>query len=233
MLKLRDQIPLDQFMTRQIRLWEQNYRAMREAPKPQVRPCLTVSKAVGTYGVELAERLARRLGWNLFDRRIIEAIAQDAKVRHEMVEIFDEKTQNEIHKWVLTLLDSEALGSDKFFKHLVTVIRTIGEHGQAVVVGRGGNFILSPERTLRIRTVAPHAVRVARIMASENLPRQEAEKLVKQADSERREFIQRFYHRDPDDPLHYDLVLNTGTLTLEVAEATVVAALRSKFPEMA
>ncbi len=229
MIKLRDQIPLDQFMTRQVRLWERNYRLMRQEERQRVAPSLTVSKALGSYGVELAERLSRRLGWQVFDKDLVEAIACNAKVRREMVEIFDERTQNAIHKWVLTLLDHESLHGDKFFKYLVTVLRSLGEHGEAIILGRGGNFVLAPERALRVMCVAPMATRVAYLQQHQSLDRREAQKRLEKADAERRAFIEHYYHRDPEDPVHYDLVLNMGTLTLAAAEEAVLAALRAKF----
>ncbi|NIR47740.1 cytidylate kinase-like family protein [candidate division KSB1 bacterium] len=231
MPKLQYDIPMEQLINRQIRLWERTFEKGKRARDESVNPCITISKEIGSQGVELAKRLAERLNWNLFDKSLVEYIAEDAKVRQSMVEIFDEKTQNEIHSWVLTLLDHHALGSDRYFKHLMTVIRTIGEHGCAVIVGRGSNFILPPTKALRLKVVAPEENRVAYIMQKQELDRKEADKLVKRADAERSAFIRRFYHQDAENPLCYDLVLNLGTLSLPIAEEMVIQALKARFPQ--
>ena len=50
-------------------------------------------------------------------------------------------------------------------------------------------------------------------------------------DRNRREFLSHHFRLDPDDPTHYDLTLNLGTLPLEIAAATAVETLRTRFPE--
>lgn len=42
-------------------------------------------------------------------------------------------------------------------------------------------------------------------------------------------FNKRHYGRDVTDPLHYDVVLNTGWITHEAAADVVIAAYRAKF----
>lgn len=128
------EIPMEKLVSRQIKLWEMTYEQPKVQTSKMKQPCITIAKEMGSGGVELAQNLAKRLDWKLFDKNLVEYIARKAHVRNEMVAIFDEKTQNEIQNWVLTLLDSHALGSDKYYKHLVTVIRTIGEHGYAIIL---------------------------------------------------------------------------------------------------
>lgn len=229
MTRLKDQLPLDKFVSRQVRLWEQTYEKRKVERESRCLPCITISKEIGSQGVELAHRLAKRLNWRLFDKDLVEYIAQNAHVQSDMVEIFDEKTQSEIHNWVVTLLDRYALASDKYFKHLITVITTIGKHGHAIVVGRGANFILSPQRTLRVKTVAPIPQRIAHVMQKQNMSRPEALGYVAKMDKDRQAFMRRFFHQKADDPLAYDLVINMATLDLQVASEIVVQALKTKF----
>jgi len=229
MTKLKDQLPLDKFVSRQVRLWEQTYEKRQVGQKTRLLPCITISKEVGSQGVELAHRLAKRLNWKLFDKDLVEYIAANAQVQRDMVEIFDEKTQSEIHNWVVTLLDRYALASDKYFKHLMIAITTISEHGHAIVVGRGANFILSPQKALRIKTVAPIPYRIEQVMQEQNMSRTEALRYVEKMDKDRHAFMRRFFHQKADDPLSYDLVLNMATLNLQVASEIVVRALKTKF----
>ncbi|MCZ6820492.1 MAG: cytidylate kinase family protein [Calditrichaeota bacterium] len=69
---------------------------------------------MGSGGVELAERLAKRPGWKTFDKDLVEYIAENAHVRKSMVEMFDDRVQNEMDDWVVTLLDRFALGSYRY-----------------------------------------------------------------------------------------------------------------------
>ncbi len=222
------EIPMEKLVSRQIRLWEMTYERPKVKTQKLTPPCITIAKEMGSGGVELAQNLANRLQWKLFDKNLVEYIARKAKVRNEMVKIFDEKTQNEIHNWVLTLLDHQALGSDKYYKHLVTVIRTIGEHGYGIILGRGGNFILPADSTLRLKIMAARKDRINHIMEARKITRNRAESILSDADKERMAFIQRFFHKDYDDPLFYDLVLNMSNLGLKMAEEIITRALRAK-----
>lgn len=229
MLKLKDQLPLDKFVSRQVKLWEQTFEKRHVQREALRLPSITISKEIGSQGVELAHRLAKRLDWKLFDKDLVEYIAKNARVRQDMVEIFDEKTQSEIHNWVVTLLDRYALASDKYFKHLMLAITTIGEHGHAIILGRGSNFILSPNKTLRIKTVASLPSRIEYVMKQNKMSRAEASRNVEQMDKHRQAFLRRFFHKKTDDPLCYDLVLNMDTLNLQIATDLIVKALKSKF----
>jgi cytidylate kinase len=229
MLSFKDEIPMEQIISRQIRLWERTYDSGKLRRGEQDLPCVTISKEIGSQGVELAHRLASRLHWQVFDKELVEYIANNAHVRRNVVELFDQKTQSEIETWVRTLLDRHALASDKYFKHLISVITTIGEHGRAVVLGRGANFILPPEKALRLKIVAPLENRIDYTVKQLGVSKKEAKKIVSQADKERSAFIRRFFHHKAEDPLNYDLVLNLGSLDLKVAEEIALQALKAKF----
>lgn len=107
---------------------------------------------------------------------------------------------------------------------------TIARHGRAVIVGRGAQFILRPERTLRVRAFAPPEVRIARIAERDRISRDEARAVVLRHDAERNAFCRQHFNADPSDPHHYDLLLNTGTLSVETCADGVVGAFRARFP---
>lgn len=229
--KATKQIRMDQLVSKQFQLWKRSYDSGEISPKKRT-PCITISRQIGSGGVELAERLAKRLGWKAFDKDLVEYIAENAHVRKSMVEMFDDRVQNEMDDWVVTLLDRFALGSYRYFKHLIIVMLGIAEHGHAIILGRGGNFILPADRTLQLRVVVPFEQRVRHVSAERKLSLAEAKKAVRSADQERQKFIKRFFHRDSEDPTDYDLVLNMSSLSLSAAEAITLEALRAKFPEL-
>ncbi|MFQ5706540.1 MAG: AAA family ATPase [bacterium] len=231
MSKISDDIHMGQIVSRQIRLWERTYESGEVSRPEQAVPCITISKEIGSQGVELGQRLARRLSWQLYDKELVEYIAENAKVRRNVVESFDEKTQSEIETWVRTLVDKHSLSSDKYFKHLMTVILAIAKHGRAVILGRGCNFILPAFKTLRLKIISPIEKRVNYIMAQEHVGKSEAAEIVAVADKQRAAFIRRFFHHDAAEPLNYDMVLNLGSMTLNMAEKIVMHALQVKFPD--
>ena len=108
---------------------------------------------------------------------------------------------------------------------LMRVIGTIGKHGKAIIVGRGANFVLPPENRFRVRIIAPRDRRVNCVAESYGISKDEAKRRVMRTESDRRAFIRKYFHSDIADPANYDMVLNTGTLSIESAAAAICSAI--------
>lgn len=54
----------------------------------------------------------------------------------------------------------------------------------------------------------------------------EARRRVLRTDSDRRAFIRKYFHADITAPVNYDLVINTGTLSVDAAVESILGALR-------
>lgn len=156
-------------------------------------------------------------------------IATNAHVRKDMVELFDGKTHNELNDWVMTILHHHALSSDKFFKHLVTTLLSIAQHGKAIILGRGGNFILPDEKAVKLRVIAPYNNRLQFIRNEMGISSNKAADFIKKMQTDRTAFIKRFFHASIDDPANYDLVLNLSKLDLQSAEEMTISVLTAKF----
>jgi cytidylate kinase len=107
----------------------------------------------------------------------------------------------------------------------MNVIGTIGKHGRAVVVGRGANFILPPEQRFRARITASQKLRIENVAREFNLSPDEAKRRVIKTESNRKAFIRKYFNADIADPTNYDLVINTGTLSVANAVDVIGAAL--------
>ena len=158
-------------------------------------PIITVSRQLGSGGTELAELVADRLGYTLFDKEVIDVVAREAGVQREIVEGLDERTRNGIEQWVDGVLHRRIVTSQDFVRSLVKVLITVARTGSAVVVGRGANFILAGEPALHVRVVAGEEYRLRRLMRIQGIDRKEAGPMLEKADRERSEFVQRYLHR--------------------------------------
>ncbi|OPY78101.1 MAG: cytidylate kinase [Syntrophorhabdus sp. PtaU1.Bin153] len=95
-----------------------------------------------------------------------------------------------------------------------------------VLMGRGGNFLLKQFRfVLKIRIKAPFEQRVERVMARDDINRENAEYLVEKADSEMAKAVYLIYGRDWDDPQEYDMIFDTSKQGLDVIVPEVKKAL--------
>jgi cytidylate kinase len=105
------------------------------------------------------------------------------------------------------------------------VIGAIGEHGRAIIVGRGANFVIPPENRFRLRIVAPQNVRIANVAQAFDVTAEDAKRRIIRTESDRRAFIRKYFNADIADPINYDLVINTGTLEIDKAVEAVIAAI--------
>lgn len=190
-------------------------RANRTGSGPATRPVITVSRQLGSGGTELAETLAHRLGYQLFDREIIDTVASESGVQRQIVDALDEKTRNGIEQWMDGVLHRRIFTAEEFFPALARTLITVARAGSAVIVGRGANFILAGEPALHVRVVAGLEYRIGRVMRHLGVERDKAEAEVLASDRDRSRFIDKFLRRDIDDPTAYHLVVNPEALGQE------------------
>jgi len=188
------------------------------------RSILTISRQYGSGGSEIARIVAERLGWSLWDRELVEAIAQDAGVRTSVVEHFDERTVSELEALAHSLAGDHEVGNFLYRRHLAHALLAIRRIGHAVIVGRGAQYILRD--SLSVRIIASFDHRIKTLMAR-GIGRKQAEEEIRRSDHERAEFIRRTFDRDIDDLEYYDLVLRTDRFGLEGAADIVVSAVRA------
>jgi cytidylate kinase len=226
---------LEQLIEQQIGRWElsRHRRMQQERPgrgklgRLYFGPYLLVSRDKGAGGHQVANLIGQKLGWQVFERQIVDAIAERTQMRQQLVENLDEKTRGGLEEFLRHVLTRE-LGSTDYLLHLRQVLLTLGQQGDVVIVGRGSEYILPEQFGLRVRMVAPFGVRAERIARADGLMPDAAHALVEKVDEERKDFIHEQFQKDVRDPMNYDLVINTVALTVEGTAEIVLAALKQK-----
>ncbi len=217
MQTLSRHISVESLISRQIELWRQKQRRPQNG---DVFPGnLTISRDFGGRGNELAARLSEITGWKVYDREIVDYIAQNAHVRRALVESFDEKTRKELDIMLSSLLNATSFSKETYLKYLIKTVLSIGAHGRAVFLGRGAHLILPDEQALKIRVVEEIEDRLKNNSAAD----------IEREDKARAAFIQRMFGVDIDRPNHYHLVLNLSRLEIEPAALMLVHLIRLKF----
>lgn len=223
---------IQQIIERQIRSWEMEAAARRGEPDvtpapPVLRSWITVSRAFGSGGGEIAQRVAALLGYQVFDREILDVIVREGRFRAAIIESLDERDRSSLDLWFEGLLRGALVDRGDYLRTLAGVLGSIAMHGHAVIVGRGANFLLDPSRGVHVRAVASEEHRVATIQRLRGISDpEEARRLVRRVDEERASYIEKHFHRSVDDPLAYDLVVNTERIGIEAAVDLVVRTLR-------
>ena len=116
-----------------------------------------------------------------------------------------------------------------YLEHLTKLVRGISKRGRAVIVGRGANFILPWEERFAVRVIAPLEKRVENIAVEFEASLEEAQDRVERRQSRRKDFVKNSFDADINDPLRYDLILNTGALTIQDAVEAIRLLYKKRF----
>jgi cytidylate kinase len=191
-------------------------------------PWITLSKSLGADWEGMARRLAKELGWETYDREILETVSRESHVREALLSSLDEREVGWIEETLARFAAPDRPAHQAYLDQMARVILALGHHGRAILVGRGANWLLDPGCGLRVRLVAPLPARIARVAKAERLSPAEARERIRHDDESRARFIHQVYQQDINDPAGYDMILNLGSLTQDAAAECVLAALRGK-----
>jgi cytidylate kinase len=183
---------------------------------------LTISREHGSGGEEIGHKVADRLGYQYVDkerllRDLDEAGSRWGRIARELDEVHP--TFWERHDWQY----------QGFVAQMEALIFSYAAADNVVIIGRGSSFLLqTTPHCLKVRLVAPLKVRVERIMVTENLDQEAAERLIAREDRERAGYIKANYGKDWNKQKRYDLTLNTGNLTHDQVVNILVSGLADK-----
>jgi cytidylate kinase len=209
---------VEQIIEEQVKQWQLR---KAEKKKEDIFPVITISREPGSGGAKIAEELAKNLDYDLYHQEVIYKIAESSKVRGTLLETLDEKALNFVENWIASLVNNNHLWPDQYLHHLMKVVSTIGRHGRAVILGRGANFILPPEQKFAIRIIAPLDIRIKNVSQEFGVSKDDAKKRIVRTDSDRRAYIRKHFHGEIANPLNYNLLINTGLMSIEAAIAAV------------
>ena len=207
----------------QIQRWQ--LMKSKKVKEKQGVSTITISREPGSGGRVVAKKLAAKLDFKVFHQEVLLEIAKRADVSDKLLATLDEKGLTVLEDCISALVYDRHLWPDEYLKHLMKVIGAIGEHGRAIIVGRGANFVVPPQNRLRLRIVAPQNVRIANVARVFDVTTEDARRRIIRTESDRRAFIRKYFNADITDPNNYDIVINTGALEIDKAVEAVIAAL--------
>jgi cytidylate kinase len=181
---------------------------------------ITIEREYGSGGGKIAQLLAKRLGWSLWDQEITAEIARRLKCDLKSVEEREERLDPTYYRLLKVFMrgsyeasfsgsNLELLDAEGLFRLFQTVVKEIADRGNCVIVGRGGSYFLRDyKNVLRLFLYASPEHKILRLTA-QGMSRSEAEELVGTVDQERAAFVKK-YHSKPW-PLRelYHLMINS------------------------
>jgi len=182
---------------------------------------ITISREMGSGGIPIAQQVAEVLGYKLIDGETLKEVAGEYGLSPEALEQADEKPPAFVAE------RDEQIAVDLHQIELIILERAL--KGNVIIYGRGGQDLLQRASNLfRVRIIAPFEERAERWAEREWLDPDYARILVRKSDQQRAGFIKYYFDRDWDNPLEYDLIINTSRLSEESAVKLICEGVKDR-----
>ena len=204
---------------------------------------ITIAREYGSGGRRIGMMLARELGYNYYDREIMQLASIDSGISEALFAQADERTKGfSLFRAIRAMNGGEFVPSppdrddfisdENLFRYQARVIQTLCDTEDCVIVGRCGDYILRErENVLKLFVHAPMDVRIDVVRDVDGLNASEAERRIRRIDKRRAEYYRCFTGQDWQDARNYDLCLNTGRMSWEQCRDLVRACMRIRFED--
>jgi cytidylate kinase len=210
-------------------------------------PVITIGRMYGAGGETIGGMVAERLGADLVDTRIFEEVARRLQLPPDEVEKLEEAPGSfmgrllqalgsasiefaappEATAWTPPYNDPTFDTRKAVLEITREVIRESARSGNAVIVGRGGAYILHDDpQALHVFLRGSEADRVAALREAFGFGEEDARHRLRRMDANRRAYVRQVYSQDWLDSSHYHMVLDTGRLGYARSAAAIVTAVR-------
>ncbi|MCC6129789.1 MAG: cytidylate kinase-like family protein [Acidobacteria bacterium] len=190
------------------------------------RPVVTISRLTGAGGLTIAENVADYLNerrpkkaaeWTVFDKNLVQKVLEEHDLPAQLEKFMPEDRFSGISDTVEELLGLHP-SSWRLVQQMTETVLRLAEMGSCILVGRGAGLITAHlPQAIHVRLIGSLEARVAHLQELHQLSKKKALEMVESEDKARRRYVMKYLKSDPDDPLHYHLILNTDRVSTEEA----------------
>jgi cytidylate kinase len=195
---------------------------------------VTISRQAGAGAGVVAEALVARLQpeapkdavpWTIFDRNLVEKVLQDHDLPSQLARFMPEDRKTEMSDTLDSLFGQQATSRTLVMKTADTILH-LAEVGNVILIGRGANIITAAlDDAFHVRLVGSLERRIQHLMDYKHLSLPDAKEYARTEDLGRKRYVKKYYGADIEDPLLYDLVINTDRVSYEEAGGLIAEAL--------
>ena len=198
---------------------------------------VSISRTMGAHGEEVGRIVAKELEFRYIDNEIInqaaeragvspETVAQNEKTQPLLTRILEAISKTPVEPEMMVEQAKHPVNLTSAYEDLIeqAVVET-AQQGNVVILAHGASIPLAKvEGVIRVLVTASEATRAERIAADQGIDAKQAKDAIEESDKERERYFERIYELDRELPTHYDLVVNTDTLSTEQAAAIITHA---------
>lgn len=180
---------------------------------------VTISRGSYSRGRDVAEQVARELGYDCISREIILKASDEFNIPEATL-------VRAVHD-APSILDRFTRGKQRYVAFIRATLLNYARKDNVIYHGFAGHFFLRDvPGVLKVRIIADLEDRIKEGMRRDGTTAEEARYTIKRDDEERRKWALHLYGVDTSDFDLYDMLLNTKVMTVQDAVGTILRALQ-------
>jgi cytidylate kinase len=212
-------------------------RGLSSAEASVPKRAVTISRLAGSGAHSVAERLAELLQarnpkdacpWTVFDKNLVDKVVQEHDLPERVARFIREDRISAISDTMEELFGLHPPSWLLVRKVTETILHLV-ELGNVILIGRGGALVTaSLSHVFHVRLVGSLEQRLKRMQELDHLKREAALKLIQEEDRGRERYLKKHFNRDINDPLLYDVVINTDRVAYDQAAQMIADAVMKR-----
>lgn len=180
-----------------------------------MKKIITISRQFGTGGREIGEMVAKKLGIEVYDKYIIEHVAEQSGFEKNLVQ--SALQESSPRKYASRRFKINGMNIDELlYIEEKRIIKDLASKGPCVFIGRCSDYILKDEKdVMHVFIYGDLKVRANRVSKGNYEGHENPEKILKEKDNKRASNYSHFTGRTWGEPTNYDLMINSSKLTPE------------------
>ena len=198
---------------------------------------ICVGRQLGSGGHDIARMLALDFNAKYYDRELLNLAAKESGISEKFFEQNDERRgifRSLFHLHASHVGDNNLYNNDfsqeNLFKFQSDAILKAADEGPCVFVGRCADYILRErDNVVSVFITASKRFRIDQIMLKEHLDAPEANKFIKQRESQRATYYNYYTGKKWGSAESYDLCIDSSILGLQATERFIADFIRKRF----
>jgi len=195
-----------------------------------MRRIVTIARPFGAGGHTVGIEVSRRLGFELVEEEMVNAVAQKAKVSLGWVKAIEKERGNQLINFIHNLVSISYLDrlleekdrgyiDEKIYVNILQeVMHEIARETDAVIVGRGGQYFLRDHpKAVHVLLTANKPFRVKFMQEYYDMDKERARQVILRGDKRRQNFYKKIHHEDYNSNSLYTVVLNMTKINIDNA----------------
>ena len=198
---------------------------------------IAISRGFGSGGRTIGRLLAERLDIDWFDNDLLRLASEESGINISLFGKADEKVKANLFKKynksygqkIITPDSSEFISDDNLFNYQAKIIRDLAEKENCIIIGRCADQILRDNpKVIRIFVCAEEQACIDKVVELYGLEPDDAKKKIEKIDKSRAAYYKYYTGKEWNDPVNYDICINTTATGFEGAVDVILDYMRRR-----